>query len=356
MGSKVQIGLAVGRGTGAELASAFEQVIGKLGDIYAVRPVISRSSRIYGSYFSLLPELDAGRIKEATAEDARHYEEFCRGQASRGVTAIFRTAINAQSLYIVRERLHSVKVDALDTDLVSLLLVRDQAQGFYTGFNTHHDGVVTRTFQFSRHTTEKVVSFALERARLHWGDRPIDRVIMAYKFHLLDGALSGWVSELSRRYDIEIELCQPDTANRDLIAGGLSGRVLVIGGNEWADIMHVVLLDWLGLGRQESRFSENVYLHPDLAGLAEFQTVHGSADSLEGKDLVNPTAAIRAAAAIMQRHAACDGAERLVEHGLERLTERGLVTADMGGRQSTTSVVNALCEALESRRGWSGTR
>ncbi|MEU8146109.1 hypothetical protein [Nonomuraea sp. NPDC048901] len=58
MGSKVQIGLAVGRGTGAELASAFEQVIGKLGDIYAVRPVISRSPRIYGSYFSLLPELD----------------------------------------------------------------------------------------------------------------------------------------------------------------------------------------------------------------------------------------------------------------------------------------------------------
>lgn len=66
MGSKVQIGLAVGGGTDAELASAFEQVIGKLGDIYAVRPVITRSCRIYGSYFSLLPELDAGRIEEST--------------------------------------------------------------------------------------------------------------------------------------------------------------------------------------------------------------------------------------------------------------------------------------------------
>jgi isocitrate/isopropylmalate dehydrogenase len=349
MSNDVQIGMAVGRGTGAELASVFERVVGRLGEIYSLTPAIRRSPRIYGSYFSLLPEREVERIKAATAEDALHYEEFCREQAAEGVTAVFRTAINAQSLYLVRERLQGVKVDTLDTDLFSLLLVRDQMQGFYTGVNTHDDGVVTRVLQFSREMTERVVSFALAQARRHWGDQPIDRVIMAYKFHLLDGAMTAWVREISERFEIDIELCQPDTANRNLIVGGLSGRVLIIGANEWADIMHVVLLDWFGLGRQEDRFTENMYLHPDLRGLVEYQTVHGSADLLEGTDSVNPTATVRAAAAIMQRHAGCGGAEDLVERSLRDLSERGLVTADVGGWQSTTAVVDALCESLEPR-------
>ncbi|KAA9166494.1 isocitrate dehydrogenase [Amycolatopsis acidicola] len=346
MTEKIEIGMAVGRGTGAELAATFERITARLGDIYARKPVITRSPRTYDTYHSLLPELDVGRIKAATAEDAGHYEAFCRAQAARGVTAIFRTAINAQSLYLVRERLHAVKMDALDSGPVSLLLVRDQSQGFYTGTNTHEDDAVSRTFRFSKETTEKIVSFALGQARLHWGDEPPDRVLMPYKFHLFDGALSNWVNDISRRYGVAIELCQPDTANRNFLAGGLSGRLLVIGGNEWADIMHVVLLDWLGLGRQETRFTRNVYLHPGLSRLVEFQTVHGSADDLEGKDMVNPTATVRAAAAIMERHAGCAGAEERVEQALGRLTEQGLMTADMGGRGTTTSVVNALCEQL----------
>jgi len=345
---KFTVGLAVGRGTGAELASVFERALEKLGDVYSVETDISRSERIYHSYFSLLAEGGFEQIRSLTEEDAEHYESFCRNQALRGIPAVFRTAINAQSLYLVRQRLCSVKVETLNTADLSLLLVRDQAQGFYTGDNTHSGDTVTRTIQFSKEITEKVISYAIDRARSTWPDGPVERILMVYKFHLLDGMLSAWTAELSARYGVDIELCQPDTANRNLVTKGLSGRVLVIAGNEWADIMHVILLDRFGLGPQENRFTENVYLHPELSGLIEYQTVHGSADDIAGKDIVNPQATIRAAAAIMERHGGCVNAMQTVDQVLESLRERRILTPDQGGRCSTKSVVDAFVDTLEA--------
>ncbi|WP_433351839.1 isocitrate/isopropylmalate family dehydrogenase [Microtetraspora malaysiensis] len=341
------IGLAVGRGTGPELAAVFERVLGRITDVYSVEIGITRSERVYHSYSSLKADAGIEQIRELTREDADHYAEFCREQAALGVPAIFRTAINAQSLYLVRRRLQAVKVDAITASNASLLLVRDEAQGFYTGENTHIPGALIRTMAFSREITEKVIAFAVQRARQQWPDGEIDEIVMAYKFHLLDGALEEWVAESAARHGVEIRLFQPETVNRTLIERGPRPRTVIIAGNEWADIMHVVLLDRFGAERQENRCTENVYLHFEVAGLVEYQTVHGSADDLEGKDEVNPVATVRAAAMIAERHGGCAGAVRMVEGGLETLRRRGIGTPDLGGRYSTTDVVDALLDVLE---------
>jgi len=342
------VGLAVGRGTGPELADVFERVLGALTAGHPHGVTIERSPRLYHSYVSLRAERDIARIRELTAEDADHYERFCRTRAAQGTTAVFRTAINAQSLYLVRSRLRAVKVDPLGAGGTSLLLVRDQAQGFYTGENRHTPGEVTRTMTFSRELTEAVVRYALRRARQEWPDGRIGRVVMAYKFHLLDGALDAWVSALADRLGVDIELFQPDTVNRNLITHGLPDRTLLIAGNEWADIMHVMLLDRFGSERQENRCTENVFLSPALAGLAEYQTVHGSADDLAGRDLVNPVATIRAAALVAERHAGRADAVGAVERALRTLHRQGIRTPDLGGRHSTTAVTDALLATLDA--------
>ncbi|MER6943771.1 isocitrate/isopropylmalate family dehydrogenase [Nonomuraea sp. NPDC000554] len=341
------IGLAVGRGTGPELAAVFERALARIADAYAVGIGVTRSERLYHSYLSLKADAGIERVRELTREDADHYVEFCRTRAARGVPAVFRTAINAQSLYLVRRRLQAVKVDVIATPETSLLLVRDEAQGFYTGDNTHAPGALIRTMAFSREITEKVIDFAVRRAREEWPDGGADQIVMAYKFHLLDGALDAWVSESAARHGVEISLVQPDTVNRNLIERGPRPRTMIIAGNEWADIMHVVLLDRFGAERQESRCTENIYLHPDAARLVEYQTVHGSADDLAGTDVVNPVATVRAAAMIAERHAGCAGAVRMVERGLASLGRRGVATPDAGGHHSTTAVVDALLDALE---------
>lgn len=340
------IGLAVGQGTGTEVAAVFERVLGRLAELHSVGIDIVRSPRTYHSYASLKAEGGIERVRALTQEDAEHYEEFCRTRSGLGTQAIFRTAINAQSLYLVRQRLQAVKVDALAAGDTSLLLVRDEAQGFYTGENEHAPGTVTRTMTFSRETTGKVIAFALERARQEWPDGRIGRIVMAYKFHLLDSAMDAWVAEAAARHGVDIQLFQPDTVNRNLIAYGPSDRTVIIAGNEWADIMHVVLLDRFGSERQENLCTENVYLHPDVAGLTEYQTVHGSADDLAGRDLVNPVATVRAAALIAQRHAGCAGAVDATERALAALGKRGIGTPDVGGRHSTTQVADALLDAL----------
>ncbi|PVC76369.1 isocitrate/isopropylmalate family dehydrogenase [Streptomyces sp. CS081A] len=348
-GARPVVGLAVGQGTGPELADVFERVLDALA---SGRPGgegvdVVRSPRPYHSYVSLRRDHDVAAVRRLTAEDADHYEAWCRDLAERGTTAVFRTAINAQSLYLVRRRLRAVKVDLLEADGRSLLLVRDQAQGFYTGENTHTAGEVTRTLSFSREITGAVVEHALERARRAWPDGRIGRIVMAYKFHLLDGAFDAWVAELSERFGVRIEVFQPDTVNRDLLAHGLPDRTLLIAGNEWADIMHVVLLDRYGSDRQENRCTENVCLDPALRGLVEYQTVHGSADDLAGRNLVNPVATIRAAALVAEHHAGCPGAVAVVEAALAVLAERGVRTPDLGGRHSTSEVVEALLDVLD---------
>ncbi|PRY40432.1 isocitrate/isopropylmalate family dehydrogenase [Umezawaea tangerina] len=341
------IGLAVGRGTGPELAAVFERVLEGIGRSYSVGVEVVRSPRTYHSYHSAKAEGGTRRIRELNRDDAEHYEAFCRARADRGTTAIFRTAINAQSLYLVRQHLQAVKVDVIATPTASLLMVRDEAQGFYTGENSHAPGVVTRTAEFSREITDKVISYALRRARREWPDGEVDRILMAYKFHLLDGALDEWVADASARHGVEIGLFQPDTVNRDLVEHGLAPRTVIIAGNEWADIMHVVLLDRFCSERQENRFTENVHLHPDVAGLVEYQTVHGSADDIAGQDVVNPVATVRAAATIAERHAGCAGAIGAVERALRSVARRGVLTKDQGGRYSTTEVVCALLDVLE---------
>ncbi|MFJ4341764.1 isocitrate/isopropylmalate family dehydrogenase [Streptomyces sp. NPDC088915] len=347
-GVRPVIGLAVGRGTGPELADVFERVLGALtpGGAGTAGAEVVRSPRLYHSYVSLRRDHDVAAVQRLTAEDADHYEAWCRDLAGRGTTAVFRTAINAQSLYLVRRRLRAVKVDLLTAGGRSLLLVRDQAQGFYTGENTHTAGEVTRTLTFSREVTGAVVEHALERARRTWPDGRIGRIVMAYKFHLLDGAFDAWVADLSERFGVRIEVFQPDTVNRNLLAHGLPDRTLLIAGNEWADIMHVMLLDRYGSNRQENRCTENVCLDPALRGLVEYQTVHGSADDLAGRDLVNPVATIRAAALVAEHHAGYPGAVAAVEAALAVLDERGVRTPDLGGRHSTSDVVDALVGAL----------
>lgn len=162
--------------------------------------------------------------------------------------------------------------------------------------------------------------------------------------------LDSWVTDIAARHDIPVGLFQPDTVNRNLITHWFGDRTVVVAGNEWADIMHVVLLDRFGSDRQENRCTENVHLHPDVLGLTGYQTVHGSADDLEGLERVNPLATVRAAAAVAQRYGGCEGAVGEAERALALLAERGVGTPDVGGRHSTTAVVDALLEALDCQQ------
>ena len=349
----LKVGIAVGRGTGPELADVFERVIRGLASRYSIEVKTQRSPRLYHSYFSLQEYFsnDPEDIRRITSQDVKHYLDFCSKIVATDCNVIFRTAINAQSLYLIRQHLEAVKLEHFRQGPNEMLLVRDQAQGFYTGINQHDlaEETVSRNCVFSKKVMARLLSFSITCARRHWGSN-IDKVLLVYKFHLFDGVLSAWAKEWSQEYGIPINLVQPDTANRNLLVGGLQGRQLILAANEWGDIMHVILLDMFGRIAQEERCTENVYLHPAVRGLSEYQTVHGSADDIAGKDLVNPSATMRAAAAILEQKAGCVGAGESMEQALQTLESNGIGTADQKRAKcvGTQEMVDAVMDAIRA--------
>ena len=129
-----RVGYTAGRGTGKELADVFERVMKCLSSRYSISIELHRSPRVFHSYNSLVSDFgNHTDIECETMEDVKQYENFCWTQAAQGTQVMFRTAINAQSLYLVRQHLQAVKVEYFNRGENTLLLVRDESQGFYTG-------------------------------------------------------------------------------------------------------------------------------------------------------------------------------------------------------------------------------
>ena len=347
----LMVGVAVGRGTGPELADVFIKVLNELATYFGIQIDIYRSSRIYHSYQSLFSAgNDLQYIRDETARDAKHYEDFVREQAAQGTNVIFRTAFTAQSLYLVRQHLEAVKVERFRKQSADVLLVRDQAQGFYTGSNTYSsDGqAVSRTSHFDKAIFDRIIKYSLLRADKCWGENiRVDCIILVYKHHLFDGLFDVWAQEWSKEFDLRIQLVQPDTMNRNLLAFGTQEHQLIIAGNEYADIMEVLLMDMFERSVQETTYSENVYLSPEMNNLAEYQTVHGSADDLTGKGVVNPSATLKAAAAILEHHGLCKGIESGMNSTIEALARQKNCTPDQGGSATTAAYVSAVLHHLE---------
>ena len=348
----LMVGVAVGRGTGPELADVFIKVLNQLASHCGIQIDVYQSPRIYHSYQSLFSAgHDLQYIRDETAQDAKHYEEFCREQAAQGTNVIFRTAFTAQSLYLVRQHLEAVKIERFRKQSADVLLVRDQAQGFYTGSNTYSsDGqAVSRTSHFDQAIFNRIIKYSLLRACKCWGENTrIDNLILVYKYHLFDGVFDIWAQEWSKEFDLKIQLVQPDTMNRNLLAFGIQEHQLIIAGNEYADIMEVLLMNMFGHGVQETNFSENVYLSPEMSNLVEYQTVHGSADDLTNKGVVNPSATLKAAAAILEHHGLCKGIESSMNSIIGALAHQKLGTPDQGGSATTTAYVSAVLHHLET--------
>lgn len=346
----LEVGVAVGRGTGAELADVFINALNQLARHFSLQVKVQQSSRIYHSYQSLFSAgHDLQYIRDETDLDATHYEDFCRKRAAQGTNVIFRTAFTAQSLYLVRQHLEAVKVERFRKRSAEILLIRDQAQGFYTGSNTYSPDAlaVSRTSHFDKTIFSRIVSFALSRARKCWGENAkIDSLILVYKHHLFDGVFDVWAQEWSKEHGLQISFVQPDTMNRNILAFGVHGHQLIIAGNEYADIMEVLFIDMFGHGVQETSYSENVYLSPATNRLVEYQTVHGSADDLTGKGVVNPTATLKAAAAILEHHGLCTGIESAMNRAIEAMTQRKFCTPDQGGTATTAAFVSAVLHYL----------
>jgi tartrate dehydrogenase/decarboxylase/D-malate dehydrogenase len=79
-----------------------------------------------------------------------------------------------------------------------------------------------------------------------------------------------------------------------------------------------------------------------------FEPIHGSAFDIMGKGIANPIGTFWSGA-MMLEHLGEPAAALMITDAIARVTEAGLLTADLGGKATTAEVTAAVIAAIEGR-------
>jgi tartrate dehydrogenase/decarboxylase/D-malate dehydrogenase len=89
-------------------------------------------------------------------------------------------------------------------------------------------------------------------------------------------------------------------------------------------------------------------LNPERRAPSMFEPIHGSAFDIMGKGVANPIGTFWSAA-MMLDHLGEAAAATMITDAIARVTEAGLLTADLGGSATTRQVTEAVIAAIEGR-------
>jgi isocitrate/isopropylmalate dehydrogenase len=146
-----------------------------------------------------------------------------------------------------------------------------------------------------------------------------------------------------------------DAAYAGLLTESGAGPLVVPALNRDGDCLSDLVLAMFGsiAGAESVLLALDDELHP-LVAMAE--APHGTAPSLQGKNVANPMAMLLACAALLDHAAASDPACAVAAGAIRRATlgaaADGIRTFDLGGEASTSAVVDEVLARL--RRGDGG--
>jgi isocitrate/isopropylmalate dehydrogenase len=190
--------------------------------------------------------------------------------------------------------------------------------------------------------SERVVRFAFELARRRQAAGRPGKVTCACKDNMLpqsDGLFRAVAARAAASYpDVRFETFIVDDFARRLVAAPHDLDVVVLP-NLYGDILSDAAAGVIGgLGLAPSGCYGERY--------AYFESAHGSAPDIAGKNVINPTATILSAV-MMLDHLGLAAAARRLEAAVERVYAAGrTLTPDQGGKASTTEFCAAVAREL----------
>jgi isocitrate dehydrogenase (NAD+) len=81
-------------------------------------------------------------------------------------------------------------------------------------------------------------------------------------------------------------------------------------------------------------------------GGALFESVHGTAPDIAGKDLANPTALLLSACMMLRHMEMVPKADQIQQACFDTIKEAKYLTGDLGGKAKCSEFTNAICEKL----------
>lgn len=243
--------------------------------------------QLYHSYQSLEKETggDSNEFKKISKEETIRLEKKVRDWYKDGFATIFRTAINAETLYLFRQNVKAIKEFSLKTlHGREILFIRDQTEGFYANTNYNVDekkGEIHFEGKYTKSHQQEVIKYAIRQAEEKFKHKEFEKWAI-YKYHLFGDALKEWAVEV----DKDMIVYQPDTGLTELhrFFNPMEKKpepkqLLVVCSNEVGDIIYESLIEGLDLEAKLMFHSKNIYMAKPFEGsFGDFQTVHGSAD------------------------------------------------------------------------------
>ncbi|KAJ3362765.1 NAD-dependent isocitrate dehydrogenase [Allomyces javanicus] len=226
-------------------------------------------------------------------------------------------------------------------DNVNSVLIRENTEGEYSGIE--HEvvpGVVQSIKLITHEASERVARFAFEYAQSS-GRKIVTAVHKANIMRLSDGMFLETCREVAKEYpDIHFDEQLLDRACLHIVQNptAYSDRVMVMP-NLYGDILSDLgagLIGGLGLTP-----SGNIGQHASI-----FESVHGTAPDIAGKDLANPTALLLSSV-MMLRHMGLTGKADQIENAVLSTIAKGeTLTGDLGGKATNSQFTDAVIKAL----------
>ena len=259
------------------------------------------------------------------------------GEGFASVNVALRQAFNLYANLRPIKNLPGVKARYQGIDL---FVVRENTEGLYSGIE--HEvvpGVVESLKIMTEKACTRIAKFAFEFARAN-GRKKIAAVHKANIMKLSDGLFLDCARKVSKGYkSIGFSDVIVDNACLQLVLDPWQFDTLLME-NLYGDILSDLAAGLVGgLGVVPGA---NLGDHHAL-----FETVHGSAPDIKGKNIANPSAMIQAAV-MMLRHISEKAAANRIGLALDRILIRGeVLTRDLGGTAPTTKFAEAIIREIE---------
>jgi len=241
---------------------------------------------------------------------------------------------------------------------LDMVFVRENTEGEYAGVGgrVKHgtpDETVVQTSVFTRKTTERVMRYAFDLARSRadarraLGRKTHSKVTSVTKSNALNHSLVFWdevFAEIGGEYpEITTDQYHVDAMSMYMIQRPEDFDV-VVASNLFGDI----LTDLGGVLQGGLGFAAGGNINPEKEFPSMFEPVHGSAPTIAGKNLANPIAMVWTVKLMLDFLGHPEVAAKILT-AIETIVtgDRSVLTADMGGTGTTSSVGDLLLAALE---------
>ena len=230
---------------------------------------------------------------------------------------------------------------------IDMIFIRENSEGEYAGIGewnnkNQEDEYVLQTGKFTRKGVEREIRYAFELARKEHRHR----VTSITKGNALNYSMVFWnqiFNEVSKEYpEIEANQYMVDAASMLMVLHPERFDV-VVASNLFGDILTdlgAAIAGGLGLAAGDNLNPEGEY--PSM-----FESIHGSAPDIAGKGIANPIAQIWAAAGMLKHLGYENWHDKLIRSFEVLLTEKKVLTPDLGGKAKTNEVGDEICRLLE---------